>query len=235
MTPQPEVVPDTGQQSELLVVEELMLLLLDDDGASIQAAGTLFYTLGGAVLAELALLGRVEVDDSGSLNGPRVLPIGTGPLPDPLLQSAYDRIAAKPQRLQPLIATIGADLSGVVLQRLADRGILRRHETRFLRVFRSSRWLTADMRHEAKLRVGIRAVLVDGQEPDPRTAVTIGLLYASGGMPSLRPPLPWTTTTVGRAQELANGYWGSEAVSQAVARTTGAIVAASVATVTATR
>jgi hypothetical protein len=42
-----------------------MLLLMDDDGASIQAAGTLYYTLGGAVLTELALLGRIETDDSG--------------------------------------------------------------------------------------------------------------------------------------------------------------------------
>lgn len=222
----------TSRQHDLLVVDDLMLLLLDDDGASIQGAGTLYYTLGGAVLAELALLGRVQVEGTGGLNGPRVLVAGTGSLPDPLLRQAHEVIAARPQRVQPLLVTIGANLSDTVLNRLLERGIIRREESRWLGLFRTTRCPTADMRPEAQLRTRIRQVLVDGSDPDPRTAVTIGLLYASGGMPSLRPPLPWTSTTVARAQELADGHWGSEAVTQAVTRTAAAIVAASVATVT---
>ncbi len=43
-----------------------------------------------AVLVELALLGRVETDEGpAGLNGPKVIAVGDGPLPDPLLQSAY--------------------------------------------------------------------------------------------------------------------------------------------------
>jgi hypothetical protein len=42
------------------VIVEEMMLVMDDDGASVQGAGTLRYTLGGALLTELALIGRVE-------------------------------------------------------------------------------------------------------------------------------------------------------------------------------
>lgn len=219
----------TAAENDLLIVDDLMLLLMDDDGASVQGAGTLYYTLGGAVLTELALLGRVEADDSGIVNGPRVTPSGEGPLPDPLLQSAYDTIARKTQRVQPLLVALGADLWRVVLSRLEERGLLRREESRVLGVFRSTRWPAADERHEAQLRAGIRRVLEDGEVPDPRTAAIIGLLSASGALPSLRPPLPWTTTTATRAKELERGEWGPEAVATAVARTAAAIVASSAA------
>ncbi len=218
---------DAASAPDLLVVDDLMLLLLDDDGASIQAAGTLYYTLGGAVLTELALLGRIEVDESGVLNGPRVLPAGEGPLPDPLLQSAYDTIAQKTQRVQPLLVAIGADLWREVIDRLAARGLVRREERKVLGLFRSTRWPAADEEHEAALRARIRRVLEDGEEPDARTAAIVGLLSASGALPSLRPPLPWTSVTVTRAKELELGHWGPEAVASAVTRTAAAVAAAS--------
>lgn len=214
---------------DLLIVEDLMLLLMDDDGASVQGAGTLHYTLGGAVLTELALLGRVATDDTGIVNGPRVTPAGTGPLPDPLLQSAYETVAATTQRVQPLLLALGGDLWRVVRDRLVDRGLLRREERRWLGVFRTTRWPADDERHEAQLRVRIRRVLEDGEEPDPRTAAIIGLLSASGSLPSLRPPLPWTGRTATRAKELEHGEWGSAAVGTAVARTAAGIAAASAA------
>lgn len=215
-------------RDDLLIVDDLMLLLMDDDGASVQGAGTLYYTLGGAVLTELALLGRIHTDDTGVMNGPRVTPSGAGPLPDPLLQSAYDTVAEKTRRVQPLLVEIGADLWRVVLDRLVERGLLRREESRIFGVFRSTKWLAADEEHEAQLRIRIRRILEDGETPDPRTAAIIGLLSASGAMPTLRPPLPWTSTTVTRAKELELGHWGSEAVATAVTRT-AAVVAASTA------
>lgn len=206
-----------------------MLLLMDDDGASVQGAGTLHYALGGAVLTELALLGRVATEGTGIMNGPKVTSVGEGLLPDPLLQSAYETVAAKTQRVQPLLMTLGADLWRVVLDRLVDRELLHRKQSRILGVFRSTKFLAADEQHEAQLRARIRLVLEEGQTPDPRTASIIGLLFASGSMPSLRPPLPWTSQTVARAEQLQRGDWGAEAVATAVARTAAGIAAASAA------
>lgn len=219
-------------QNDLLIVEELMLLLLDDDGASISGAGTLHYTLGGAVLVELALLDRVELDqDSGGgfLNGNIVRPKGVERLEDPLLQEALEAVRVKDIRVQPLILTLGGSLRPVLLERLEKRGLISREQGRFLGIFRTTRWPAGDARHEEELRERIRAVLVEGREPDPRTAAVIGLVYASGAMPALRPPLPWNSTTVTRARKIQEGDWGADAVSDAVQRTAAAIAASSAA------
>ncbi|WP_422678071.1 GOLPH3/VPS74 family protein [Blastococcus brunescens] len=118
-------------------------------------------------------------------------------------------MAWRTRRVQPLLLALGGDLWRVVRDRLVERGLLRREESRWLGVFRSTRWPADDERHEAQLRVRIRRVLEDGETPDPRTAVIIGLLYASGSMPALRPALPWTSQTVTRAQDLLRGEWGA--------------------------
>jgi hypothetical protein len=112
--------------NDLLIVDDLVLLLMDDDGASVQGAGILHHTLGGAVLTELALLGRVQTDDTGIVTAPRVTPAGVGPLPHPVLQSAHESVAARTQRVQPLLLGLGGDLWRVVRDRLVDRGLLRR-------------------------------------------------------------------------------------------------------------
>lgn len=218
---------------DLLIVEELMLLLLDDDGASISGAGTLHYTLGGALLVELALLDRVELDETsggGFLNGPTVLPRGERPLEDPLLAEALATIRERPTRVQPLILSLGAGLYAVVLERLERRGLISKERRRVLGVFRTTRWPAQDARHEEELRQRILRVLVQGEAPDPRTAAVIGLVYASGAMPALRPPLPWTSATVARARQIQDGDWGADAVGTAVGRTAVAVAASSVST-----
>lgn len=69
----------------------------------------------------------------------------------------------------------------------------------------------------------------DGETPDPRTAAIIGLLSASGALPSLRPPLPWTARTAKR-DKLERGEWGPEALATtAVTRTAAGIAASSAA------
>lgn len=63
-------------RSETLIVEDVMLMLLDDETGVEAGAGTLHYTLGSAVLVELALLGRIDIDEGrAGLNGPEVLAV----------------------------------------------------------------------------------------------------------------------------------------------------------------
>ncbi|MCY1141211.1 GPP34 family phosphoprotein [Actinoplanes sp. Pm04-4] len=211
----------------MLIVEDLMLLLLDDETGVPAAAGTLNYTLGGAVLVELALLGRVETD------GNKVYAVGDGPLPDPLLQEAYDKVAEKPRGAQTLLITIGSYLYQPVIDRLLERGLIRREKKRVLGIIPMTRLPAADHEHEAGLRAGIRAVLIDGAEPDARTAALIALLSGSGALPMLRPQLAWSTPVIERAKALEQGNWGADAVNTAVVRTAAAIaVSTAVTTVT---
>jgi hypothetical protein len=68
-------------------------------------------------------------------------------------------------------------------------------------------------------------VLVDGVEPDARTAAVIALLSASGTLPSLHRLIPWSGAVHKRAKRLEQASWGAEAVNTAVLRTLAAVSA----------
>ncbi|GAB2895057.1 GOLPH3/VPS74 family protein [Streptomyces mayteni] len=218
-------------QEEPLLVEEVMLLLLDDETGVPAAAGTLHYTLGGAVLVELALRGEIDVEESGSkLSGPRVVTVGTGDLADPLLRSAYEKVAERPRGVQTALLEIGGGLRKPVIDRLVERGLIRRESRRVLGIFPSTRLPADDTRHEAALRRRVCAALEDGETPDTRTAAVIALLSAGGALPSLHPAPKWSTKVHQRGKEFEQGSWGAVAVSTAVARTAAAITAATTVT-----
>ena len=213
-------------QKDLLVVEELMLLMFDDSSGAIAGAGTLYYTLGGAVLVELAQTGRIRVDEQDKgLNGLRVHAVAGEPLPDPLLRAAQEKVAERVRGVQTLLIEIGTGLRETVLDRLVERGLLRRESTRTLGVFRTTVTRAADTRHKEALVERVRAALVDGAEPDARTAAVIGLLSASGTLPSLHRVIPWSGAAHQRAKRLEQASWGAEAVNTAVLRTLAAVSA----------
>lgn len=224
-------------RAEPLIAEDLMLLMMDDRSGAIAGAGTLMYALGGAVLAELALLGRVETEEStsflGGLSGPTVHGVGSDPLPDPLLQQGWDTVAEKPRRAQTLLITIGTPLREPIIDRLIERGHLHRETKKVLGLFTATKLPAAGDGYEAALLARVRGVLVDGSTPDPRTGVLIALLSASGTLTSLHRDIPWGTTTYQRSKEIEAGNWGAGAVGTAVERTTAAIAASGAAAVAA--
>lgn len=221
-------------QNDLLIVEDLMLLLLDDDAGVPAGAGTLYYTLGGAMLVDLALRGSIEIDESrAGLNGPKVLATEGATHADPLLQTAYEKVAEKPRGVQTLLITLGTSLDGQVVDRLVERGLLRREKKKLLRIFPTTSIEVEDGRHETELRRKARAVLEEGETPDPHTAAVLALVSASGTLPAIRPALAtWSTATYQRAKELEQGHWGAEAVNTAVMRTAAAIAVASASAIT---
>lgn len=77
-----------------------------------------------------------------------------------------------------------------MLQRLVERCLLRRESRKTLGVFRTTFTRVADTRYKEALVARVRAALVDGAEPDARTATVIGLLSTSGTLPSLHPVIP---------------------------------------------
>ncbi|AXB42355.1 GOLPH3/VPS74 family protein [Amycolatopsis albispora] len=203
-----------------LIAEDLLLLLLDDKSGTPAGAGTLHYTLGGALLVELALLGRVETGgDRPKLNGPQVLAIGDGPLPDPMPRRAYDKIAERPRNVQSLLLAIGGGLWKPLTDRLVERGLLRRESKRLLGVFNRTTLPIGDGRHEEELRRKVCAVLEDGAAADPRTAAVIALLSASGTLPSLHPRPRWSGEVYQRAKQFEEGDWGASAVHTVVVTT----------------
>ena len=64
------------------------------------------------------------------------------------------------------------------LEQLVSKGILERRERRILWIFPSRSFPLADAAAEQQARDRIRAVILDGREPDQRTAALIGLVRA---------------------------------------------------------
>ncbi|MET9553207.1 GPP34 family phosphoprotein [Streptomyces sp. NPDC006645] len=220
-------------QNETLVVEDLMLLMFDDKSGAIAGSGTLYYTLGGAVLVELGLGGYVTVDENDSgLSGLKVHAVPGNPPADPLLRDAHEQIARRKRGVQTLLIEIGTELRETVLDRLVERGMLRRESRKTLGLFRTTATTAADTGHKKALVEKARAVLIDGAEPDTRTTALIGLLSASGTLPSLHPAIPWSGQVYKRAKELEQASWGAEAVNSAVLRTMVAVSMGTVIAVT---
>jgi hypothetical protein len=211
------------------IAEDLLLLLLDPRHGTVAGEGLpLLHVLAGGVLVELALHEDVTIDDRTTWSGRRVRATGTEPPPDPLLRATWDRLADRPTDVHQLIAETGPRLRAPVLDRLVERGDLVRERRRLLGVLPSiTLRLGGTGRRDAVLGP-VRAALVDGAAPDPRTAALAGLLSASGSLPQLHREIPWSGAVHDRGKQLERGEWGTEAAAEAVRRTVAALVAGSV-------
>ncbi|WDG31160.1 GPP34 family phosphoprotein [Streptomyces sp. CA-278952] len=222
-------------ENEMLIVEDLTLLMMDDRSGAIAGAGTLYYALGGAVLVELGLGGRIRADeDDKGLNGVKVHAVAGPASSDPLLRAAHAKVGERVRGVQTLLIEIGTGVvtRETVLDRLVERGVLRRETRKTLGLFRTTSTTVADTGYKKALVERVRAVLIDGAEPDARTAALVGLLSASGTLPTLHRSIPWSGKVYKRAKELERTSWGAEAVNAAVMRTVAAVSTGTIVAVT---
>jgi hypothetical protein len=206
---------------EPLIVEDTLLLLFQPDSGTIAGENILFYVLGGAVLADLALAGRVQAEEHGLFT--RVHAVGEDDAPDALLQPVLSSLAKKPQDVQAVLAGAGPLLREPVLDRVIARGDLHRTRSRILGLFPSTTITLGSDRRAALIRE-VKGVLVDGETADPRIAASIALLSASGTLPQFHTEIPWGADVYTRAKQLESGDWGAMATSSAVARTMNAVL-----------
>ncbi|NEB36438.1 GPP34 family phosphoprotein [Streptomyces sp. SID14515] len=216
-------------EHDLLIVEDLTLLMMDDKSGAIAGAGTLYYTLGGAVLVELGLDGGIRADENDTgLNGVKIHAVAARTPSDPLLRAAHEKVGERVRGVQTLLIEIGTGMRETVLDRLVERGMLRQETKKTLGLFRTTSTTVADTGYKKALVENVRAVLIDGAEPDDRTAALTGLLSASGTLPTLHRSIPWSGKVYKRAKKLEQSSWGAEAVNAAVMRTVAAISAGTV-------
>ncbi|WBB56175.1 GPP34 family phosphoprotein [Verrucosispora sp. WMMD573] len=214
---------ETTRPGAPTLVEDLLLLLFQPRSGTIAGENTLFYVLAGAVLADLALADRVTVGNR------RKVEIAEGQAPsDELLRPAWDYLSEKPRGVQTVLAAIGPELRKPVLERLVERGDIRREDRKLLGLFRTTALRDGGTGRRAGLLAEVRQVLVDGAEPSARVAALVALLSGSGTLPQFYRDIPWTTPVITRAKELEQGNWGAGAAAEAVTRTVTATVVNSV-------
>ncbi|WP_062077512.1 GOLPH3/VPS74 family protein [Demequina globuliformis] len=211
------------------IAADLMLLLFNPRNGTIAGEGMLYYPLGGAVLAELALADHVEIEPGGTLSPGKVSAVGAGPT-DPLLREAWERLQKKPMTTQSFLTAAGPTLRGPVLDRIVSRGDIVRTKRKVLGIFPSTKMTDGGTARRPELVSQMEAVLIHGIEPAPRTAVLGALLSASGQLHSLHRDIPWSGAVAKRGKELEKGDWAAEGVSKAVSAAAAAVASSVVLT-----
>lgn len=208
------------------LAEDILLLLFDPRTGTIAGEGSnLFHTLAGAVLVELAFQGHIDIDERTTFRGRQVHAVAGEAPADPILRDVWERIERKPTDVHSLILEIGPALRARVIDRVVERGHIGREARKALGLFNTTALVDGGTSRRADLLAPVRAALVDGDEPDPRTAALAALLTASGGLPSLHKDIPWSGAVYTRGRELLRGDWGAAAVGESVQRTMAGLIA----------
>ena len=217
-----------------------LLLLAHDDatGQRLLAPSHFAPTVAGAVLLDLLLLGVLALadDDKAPVPRGRLYRVVGAPRPDLLLELVAEDVHARtPVEAVRRMATRTFDntvdqVTRALMAQLTSRGLLRHEQRRTLGLFSSERYVAADTTYQRWLVQQVGEVVVEGRQPDARTAALVCLLSASDLTPSVLPGVDRRLVRQ-RAAQVAEGSWAPAAVRAAVDDVTAALLTAVVAPV----
>ncbi len=159
------------------IAEDLVLMLLDPaNGRPVVTGTTLERAIGGALLLDLAVAGRLTADGDDA----KALLVVRDPSPtgDPILDEALGRLAGPSLRARHAVERLARRMRDSLLDRLVERGAVVRSRLRLAKVFPVTVWQPTLDGPGPRLRGRLTAVLVDGQRPDPHLAAVIALIHA---------------------------------------------------------
>ena len=171
-------------QNALFLHEEILLLALRDEEGTIASGGTMYqYAIGAAILAELLLSKRIEVEQSGKRK--LVNLINQSPLGEPLIDECLEKVISAKRRavLQTWVSRFAGvkNLKHRVARQLCRRGILRADEDKVLLIFTRKIYPEVNPGPERELIERLRyAVFTDSRDIDPRTVVLLSLANSTG-------------------------------------------------------
>jgi len=215
-----------------LIAEDVLLLLLDEQSGKVRDSQHLDAVLGGAVLAELAVVGAVTAPDRAWFFRRRAVEVSDGTVPDDeILRAALELVDRQTQPAPDLVKSLGKAHRAAIYSRLVERGLVTMREKRFLGVLPRTRFPAADRSQVRVLRLELESALLHGQQPTARTAATIGVLSAIDALPHVIDRHGRSKNAIRqRAWEVAAGDWAADAVKAAVRAAQAAITAAGTAT-----
>lgn len=170
--------------------EEIMLMLLHDESGYLVPVPEwqMSCALAGAVLMDLSIENRIDTDLE------TLTVIDPTPTGDQLLDPTLEQIVAdtevhNSQYWVERIAQRTDDIGDLALERLVAQDILEFDSGGFWslskKVLRTGRYPTLDGRAGEEIKSRIMRVLLDGELPDPRDLVIIGLVHFCGAFRAL--------------------------------------------------
>jgi Golgi phosphoprotein 3 len=165
----------------LSLFEELFLLALDEDRGRTAsfAKKTIGYGLSGAILAELALQGKVSVNEKNRLEWTQGDLTGDAFL-DEILEEI--RASEKAHKLAYWVSQFSErpkKLRERVGERLVEMNVLYREEKRFFRQPPSGEAVEAAEPSKFEVKHRLRAMILSNGESDPRSLALLNLTGAS--------------------------------------------------------
>jgi len=165
-------------QNTLFLYEEILLLALRDEEGTV-ASGTMYqYAIGAALLAELLLSKRIEVEQSGKRK--LVNLVNPTALGEPLIDECLEKVRNVKRRA--VLHTWVSRFAGIrnlkhrVARQLCIRGILRADEDKILLLFTRKIYPEVNPEPERELIERMRhAVLANTDDINPRTIVLLSL------------------------------------------------------------
>jgi len=170
-------------QNTLFLHEEILLLALWDEEGTI-ASGTMYqYAIGAALLAELLLSKRIEVEQSDKRK--LVNLVSPSPLGEPLIDQCLEKVISAKRRavLQTWVSRFAGvkNLKHRVARQLCRRGILRADEDKVLLIFTRKIYPEVNPEPEKELIERLRrAIFTDTRVIAPRTVVLLSLANSTG-------------------------------------------------------
>jgi hypothetical protein len=164
----------------LILAEELFILALDAEKGNIPGslASQLQYGLSGALLADLALMGKIGLDEKKKLELLDWTLCG-----DDLLDRTLTKIVSS-DRLRKMTHWVKL-FSGnskktykELGERLVEKGILQKESRKYLWVIPSDAFPEKDASAKYLIKNNLRAVVFTGKVPDPYVLALLGLVKA---------------------------------------------------------
>jgi len=170
-------------QNTLFLHEEILLLALRDEEGTIASGAMYQYAIGAALLAELLLSKRIEVEQSGKRK--LVNLISPTLIGEPLIDECLEKVSSAKRRavLQTWVSRFAGvkNLKHRVARQLCKRGILRADEDKVLLIFTRKIYPEINPGPERELiRRLEHAIFTDTRDIDPRTVVLLSLANSTG-------------------------------------------------------
>ena len=203
----------------LSLPEEVLLLALHDEKGTTGMNSSMYpYAVGGAVLAELVLRGRVRLEESRKKK--YVVLADATPIGQPFLDDCLTRIRqdGKRRTAQDWVSRFAntKQLKHRLAQQLCDRGILRADEDKILLLFTREVYPEVDPRPERELVERLRqAIVSDAGSVDPRTAVLVSLAHHAGLL-AITFDKKELKARKRRIEQIGNGDASSQATKEAI-------------------
>jgi len=213
------------------LAEELALLGYGDDGKPVTDGMHLDNGLGGALLLELALSERVDIEDK------RVVVRDPKPTGDPLVDQALAQIADDDKTRKPgqWVTKFAKKTRRQVMDGLVAKGAVRREEDRVMLVFPRTRYPAThgvEPPEETEARQRMVAAVTGTGPVEPRTAALCALVAATDLDKRVFRDMDRKQVKA-RLKEIGQGAWAATAVKKSIEEIQSAITIAIVAASTA--